>query len=251
MTTLTATLRRAQPMLRMQVLVEQRVFWRNRSTMFFTFILPIVMLFVIAAGKNPMEAVPYIIALGILSTGFQGLCIQLVMHRDQGVLKRVMATPLPAWVLILGKTISTFIVIMIELVIMIAFAMLVFSSPFPHHPLLLILVTLLGTATFVALAFALASMISTSDSAPAMVNAAYLGLILISVLFETVDALPDMLQSAGQVLPLVHVFDPVSHAWLGGWERGDWVSLLVLIAWGVAGAVWTARRFRWEPVEER
>ncbi|NLG61101.1 MAG: ABC transporter permease, partial [Candidatus Cloacimonetes bacterium] len=146
-------------MLRMQVRVEQLVFWRNLSTMFFTFVLPIVMLFVVAASNDPLEAVPLILALAILSTGFQGLAIQLVMHRDQGVLKRVMATPLQPWVLILGKALSTCIVIAIELVIMVAVGMLAFGAPFPEHPLALLVVLLLGTATFVALGFAMASVI--------------------------------------------------------------------------------------------
>lgn len=238
-------------MLRMQVLVEQRIFWRNRSTTFFTFVLPIALLLVLAASDDPAEHVAVIAALGVLSTAFQGLAIQLAMHRDQGVLKRIMASPLPAPLLVLGKVISTMLVILLELLIIVTVGVTLFGAPVPHHPVLLLLFTLLGTACFVALGFAVASMVPTSDSAPAVVNAAYLGLIMATALLHQIDGLPETIRALGDVLPLSHLFVPMQHAWLGGFERADWWSALVLAGWGFAGAAWTVRRFRWEPVEER
>jgi ABC-2 type transport system permease protein len=238
-------------MLRMQVLVEQRIFWRNRSGMFFTFILPIALLVVLAISSDPVKNVPMIAALGILSTGFQGLAIQLAMHRDQGVLKRVMATPLPARTLILGKVLSTMVVIALEVAIVIAAGVLAFGAPFPHHLAIVILFVLLGTGTFVSLGFAVASMIPTSESAPAITNAAYLGLILITALLHQVDGIPHAISWIGNALPLTHLFVPVQHAWIGGWRQHDWWSALVLVVWGMLGAVWTSRKFRWEPAGER
>lgn len=238
-------------MLRTQLLVEQRIFWRNRSGMFFTFILPIALLVVLALGDDPADGVPGIAALGILSTGFQGLAIQLAMHRDQGVLKRIMATPLPARTLIVGKLLSTIVVIMLEVAIVITAGVLLFGAPFPEHLGLVALFVLLGTGAFVSLGFAVASIIPTSESAPAITNAAYLGLILITALLHQVDAVPDAVQRFGDVLPLVHLFEPLQHAWLGGWERSDWWSALVLVGWGLAAGAYAARKFRWEPAGER
>lgn len=238
-------------MLRTQIIVEQRIFWRNRSGMFFTFILPLALLLVLAMSDDPVDNVPLIASLGILSTGFQGLAIQLAMHRDQGVLKRVMATPLPASILIAGKVISTTIVVLLEAAIVLLAGVLAFNAPFPEHPFTLLLFLLLGTATFVALGFAVASLIPTSESAPAITNAAYLGLILLTALLHEVDRIPTALEWAGNALPLTHLFVPVQHAWVGEWQGSDWWSAAVLAAWGAAGAAWTARRFRWEPAGER
>jgi ABC-2 type transport system permease protein len=238
-------------MLRMQVSVEQRIFWRNRSGMFFTFILPLALLLVLALSDDPVNAVPGIVALGVLSTGFQGLAIQLAMHRDQGVLKRIMATPLPAGTLILGKVLSTMLVIALETAIVVTAGVLVFGAPFPHDLATLALFVLLGTGAFVSLGFACASIIPTSESAPAITNAAYLGLILVTALFNQVDGIPGWISWISDVLPLQHLFVPIQHAWIGGWESKDWWSAAVLLAWGVAGALWTARRFRWEPAGER
>ncbi|MCW2960143.1 MAG: type transporter [Thermoleophilia bacterium] len=240
------------PMLRMQVAVEQRIFWRNKSGMFFTFILPIALLFTLALSNDPIDMVPFIAALGILSTGFQGLSIQLAMHRDQGVLKRIMATPLPASLLILGKAISTTIVILVEILIVITVGVGLFDAPLPEHPFILLGLVLLGTATFVALGYALASIIPTSESAPAITNAAYLGLLLVTVLIAQVDAIPDWLQDIGtHGLPLRALIESIDHAWMGPWKASDAWSALTLAAWGAIGALWSVRRFRWEPANER
>lgn len=238
-------------MLRMQVLVEQKIFWRNRSTTFFTFVLPIALLLALAVSDDPVDNVPVIVALGVLSTAFQGLAIQLSMHRDQGVLKRVMASPLPAWILVVGKVLSTMLVILLELLIVVVVGVLAFGAPLPADPLLLVAFVLLGTGCFVALGFAVASIVPTSDSAPAIVNAAYLGLILLTALLHQLDGLPDAVQAIGNALPLSHLFVPIQHAWIDGAQSGDWWSALVLVAWGLAATAWTVRRFRWEPVEER
>ncbi len=239
------------PMLWMQVRVEQRIFWRNRSGMFFTFILPLALLIGVAMNEDPVKGVPAIAALGVLSTGFQGLAIQLAMHRDQGVLKRVMATPLPASTLIAGKVISTMLVILLEVSIVVAVGILAFGTPAPVEPALLVGFVLLGTAAFVALGFAVASIIPTSESAPAITNAAYLGLILLTAVLHEVEGIPGAVRTVGELLPLTHLFVPLQHAWLGPWETGDWLSSLVLAGWGALGAAWTARRFRWEPAGER
>ncbi len=236
--------------LRMQLLVEQRLFWRNVSATFFTFVLPIVLLFVLALSDDPSENVAMIIALGVLSTAFQGLAIQLSMHRDQGVLKGLLATPLEPREFVAGKILSLLVVIVLETLIVLGFGMLFLDANAPKDPLVLLGFLLLGTATFASLGFALASIIPSSDAAPAVVNAAYLGLILMSVLTASLDNLPDIVRSLGDALPLVHLFEPIRNAWLTGAESGDAWSALVLAVWGIAGAVWTVRRFRWEPSEQ-
>lgn len=235
--------------LAMQVRVEQRVFWRNASAMFFTFLLPLVLLVLVSIGDEPEENVAVIIALGILSTTFQGLPIQLAMHRDQGVLKGFMATPLSPTLLVVGKVLSMLLVVALQSTIVLAVGVLALGAPVPQEPLALVAFVLLGTATFTALGFAVASIVPTSDSAPAIVNAAYLGLILITVGFAQVDDLPGGLHVLADALPLGHLFVQLRDAWLGGGSGDTGLAAVVLIVWGLFATAWTARSFRWEPAE--
>lgn len=235
-------------MLRAQLVAEQRIFWRNASTMFFTFVLPLVLLTMFVLGDADRENLSVIVALGILSTAFQGLAMQLAMHRDQGVLKGLMATPLLPGVFVAAKALSALLVVILETVVVLAVGVLVLDAPLPAEPLLLLAYLVVGTAAFTAIGFAVASIIPTSDSAPAIVNGTYLGLILASVVLAQVEELPDAIQAAGAALPLVHLFSGVRDSWLGG-PGSHLLGMAVLAAWGVLAAAWTVRRFRWEPAE--
>ncbi len=230
------------------VRTEQRIFWRNASTMFFTFVAPLVLLLVITFGSGDRDALAVVVALGILSTAFQGLAMQLSMHRDQGVLKGLLATPLQPLVFVAAKVVSIFVVVAIETVVVLVVGTAFTDAPAPQQPLLLVLFLLLGTFAFAAIGFAVASLVPSAESAPAIVNAAYLALILLTFVFAQVDELPDALARVGDVLPLAHLFGPIHDAWLG--EPGSYaLGAVVLAAWGVAATWFALRRFRWEPAE--
>jgi ABC-2 type transport system permease protein len=204
-----------------------------------------VLLVMIAFGSGNADTLPLIVALGILSTSFQGLSMQLAMHRDQGVLKGLMATPLTPLTFVTGKILSALIVIAIETFIVVAVGVAVTDASLPKQPLLLIAMIVLGTATFTSLGFAVASVIPTSDAAPAIVNGAYLGMILASIGIAQVDALDPV----GAVMPLNQLFESIHDAWLGGGDTSYLLAAAVLVGWSVLATAWTARRFRWEPRE--
>jgi ABC-2 type transport system permease protein len=235
-------------MLRAQVLVEQRIFWRNLSTMFFTFVLPIVLLVLVVFGGGGDDMLAMIVALGIISTGFQGLSMQLAMHRDQGVLKGIMATPMSPATFIAAKVASVLVVVAIETLVVVVVGASFTDAPLPDHPVELVVLLVVGTATFAAIGFAVASVIPSADAAPAIVNAAYLGMVLVAAVLARMDDLPAVVQSIGDALPLGSLVTSIHDAWVGGGD-GVVVPALVMLAWCAAAAAWTVRRFRWEPRE--
>lgn len=237
--------------LRMQLRVEQRIFWRNHSTVFFTFVLPLALLPVLALSDDPAGNVPFIAALAVLSTAFQGLAIQLAMHRDQGVLKTLMSSPLSPATFIAAKTLSVAIVVLLELGIVVAVGTMAFGAPVPHDMVLLALTVTVGVLAFAALGCAVASIIGSSEAAPAVTNALYLGMILIAALAARVDELPQLARSAAAALPLTSMSQPVRDAWTGTWSAASWWHVAALGAWGALGCAWAVRRFRWEPSGER
>lgn len=235
----------------MQLGVEQRIFWRNRSSVFFTFVLPIVLLLALAFSGDPIDNVPFIVALGAISTGFQGLAIQLSMHREQGVLKLLMSTPLRATTLVAAKAASTFVTVLLSLIVVMMIAVIAFDARMPVDPLVLVVSLVLGVAAFVAMGFALASIIPSGDAAPAIANGAYLGLLMLTILLSSVDGLPTALHAVGDLLPLGPLIDSIDHAWMGPSEGIPWTSWATLVAWCALATAWTTRRFRWEPADER
>src|SRR5277367_2837617 len=110
---------------------EQLLFWRNREAAFFTFFLPVLFFLIFGsvygndriAKEGNVRAASFLeagmIGYGVAATCFAGLGITLVVRRESGILKRIRATPLPALTYLLGVLASTFVVFVIEAVLII------------------------------------------------------------------------------------------------------------------------------------
>jgi ABC-2 type transport system permease protein len=238
-----------------------RLYVRSRELAFFTFALPIIMFFLLGSvyGNDRIKAegnvrgADYLLAgmlgYGAIATGFAGLSIILVLRRENGILKRLRATPLPAWTYIAALLATTVIAYALEALVMIGLGRAVFDTHV-RHTFSLALALLLGIGTFTALGLALTTLIKAADGASAVVNAAYLPASFISGAFFSSHAFPQFLRAIADVLPLVYVIRLVRDVMLRGaqiWDRPGAVA--VVAAWGLAGAVVAARRFRWEPRE--
>src|SRR3954447_6435659 len=84
-----------------QYRLERRMFWRNPSAAFFNFFLPLLFLALFGAIFGGDQAnldviVPGIAGMSIMSTTFSALAMNITFLREQGVLKRMRGTPLPA-----------------------------------------------------------------------------------------------------------------------------------------------------------
>lgn len=236
--------------LRSQLGVEQRMFWRNHSGVFFTFVFPLLLLGFLGLFAEPDVLVPGIAALSVASICFQALCIQLCFHRDQGVLKRVMATPLRPELLVLGKIVSSAVVVLIAIAAVVGLGILGFGLSAPAHPLALVGALLLGVAAFTSLAFAVATFVRNGDAAPAVTNAVQLPMLFVSGVFYPIEQLPTIVQYLGWATPLAELAAPVRYAWSGDGSTPLW-SYAGLVFWTIAAMALAARRFRWEPAGER
>ena len=84
-----------------QFRIERRMFWRNPTAAFFNFLLPLLLLAlfgaVFAGRREDLDiVVPGIAGLSVMSATFIALAYNLTFLREQGILKRLRGTPLPA-----------------------------------------------------------------------------------------------------------------------------------------------------------
>lgn len=244
-----------------QVKYEQKSYWRNPGASVFTFVFPI-MLLVVFGSINTGERVrflggirynqvfvPGIIAFGLIQTCFTGLTITLCLRRDNGILKRKRGTPLPAWALIAGLIGNALVVGTLLTALVMAVSILFYDVTFRWaHLGTLLLVLVVGAATFSVLAAGLSSLIPNADAAPAMTNLAIFPLLFVSGVFFPVNPSSVLAKIAG-VFPVRHFVDGV-FATFDPRRRGAALpasDLLVLVLWAVVGAVVATRRFRWVP----
>jgi len=237
---------------------QQRLFWRSRELAFFTFMLPLI-LYVMLGSVNRDERIEgvrgsdYLLAgmigYGAAAIGFGALAMMLVYGREDGTLKRLRATPLPAATYIsalLGSILVSF-AITTAILFVIGFAM--FDVSVPDRLGSLVVLIVLGALAFAALGLAAAALVKSDNAAVAVLNGLYLPMTFLSGSFFSPEAFPEFLQRVADLLPLTYYIELVRASMLHGeavWS--DPGALGAVAAWGVAGALVAMRRFRWVPL---
>jgi len=244
-----------------QVRYEQKAYWRNPASAFFTFVFPLVFLVIFASLNGGLTVlgglaynqfyVPAIIAFGVMSATYTQLAITLSLRRQSGELKRLRSTPLPSWALITGLIGNSVVVAVLITVLTSALGITVYGVVFPGHWLALLVALFVGAATFCGIGVLVSTLVPNADAAPAIVNAVFFPVVFLSGTFFPVPA-GSVLARIADILPVRHfnqavftAFDPrLPH----GPARGfAWNDIAVLALWGAAASLLAVRRFRWEP----
>ena len=235
-----------------QFRLERKLFWRNPSAAFFSFGLPLMLLLLVASvfASEPDQlqiVIPGIAGLSVMATTFNALAINLTFRREQGLLKRVRGTPMPAGSYFAGFLGNAVANACVQVALVIVIGHLIYDVTWPRDWAALIVFTLTGVITFGALGIAMSHAIPNYDSAPAYVNFVFLPVIFISGVFYSPDSLPPALDAVAEALPLKHVVEGLSGGIVTGAGLGDNLGALAVVGlWGVAGVVLAVRGFRWE-----
>jgi ABC-2 type transport system permease protein len=235
------------------------LYTRSKELAFFTFLLPLILFILLGStygndtlngdrGADFLEA--GMLGYGLVSTAFAGLAILMVVRREMGILKRVRATPLPAWAYLSAVVASTLIAFAVNSICMIAIGRGVFSVPLPDRWVSLVLTLLLGAFAFAALGLAMTVIVHSAEGASASVNAVYLPMAFISGSFFSPHSFPQFLRAIAAVLPLTYFIHLTRDVMLHGQQFWDnWGDVGAIAAWGAVGAIVAIWRFRWEPAE--
>jgi ABC-2 type transport system permease protein len=250
-----------------QLRFELLMFWRNRQSRFFTVALPVIFLLIFAsiwrgdtvtvAGGTIDESVYYvpgIITLGIVSAAFNNLVISVTATRESGILKRRRATPVPAAVLIAARALTAMVVALAMTAILLLIGWAAFGATVAARTApALVLAVLVGAAASCCLGFAVASVISSADSAQPLTQAIILPLYFISGVFIPLSTMPGWLTDIASYFPIRHLAESLLTAY-NPHTTGDgiaWSHLGIVALWGVIGLLVALRRFSWLPRSHR
>ena len=239
-----------------------RAFWRNPANAFFTFAFPLMFLVIFTAlfgtGTVPVAGrevntstfyVGAILTFAIITATYTNLAINISFTRDAGVLKRIRGTPMASWSFMVGRILHAVLVTVLLVIIVVAFGALFYDAEVPTDTLPAFLLTMaVGAASFSALGLALTSVIPNADASPAIVNASILPLLFLSGIFIPIQDPNAWYVTVAKLFPVYHFAEAMNSAYFSvsgsGFEGQD---LLILGAWGLAGAILAARFFSWEP----
>jgi ABC-2 type transport system permease protein len=241
---------------------DQKTFWRNPASVFFTVMLPVIFLLIFATifGNDHIEElggvktttyyVPAIITLAVVSATMQSLAISLTVDRENGLLKRARGTPLPSRVFIAGRIGNSIIVSVLMLIVLSALGWALYGVEIPWDRLPAVLVTLaVGAAAFSCLGIALTAAIPSEDAAAPVTNVAVLPLYFLSGVFIPESEIPSGVLHVADVFPIRHFFEAFFAAWDPSTVGAgfEWGHLAVVGIWGLAGLGIAVRTFRWTP----
>lgn len=235
-----------------QYRLERKMFWRNPSAAFFNFLLPLLFLALFGAIFSSDQAdldviVPGIAGMSVLSATFTALAYQMTFTREQGILKRIRGTPMPAGAYLVGIAGNAVMNTAVQIILITVAGKLFFGVDWPKDVPELALFVTLGVVCFASLGVAFSHVIPNFEAAPAYVNAVFLPVIFISGVFYDADNAPGFLKGIAEALPLKHLIDGLSAAMVTGDGLGDlWSALGVLAVWTALGVVLAIRGFSWE-----
>jgi ABC-2 type transport system permease protein len=248
-------------MLLHQARYDLRGFLRNRQARFFTLILPVLFMVIFVGvfgnhtvGPQHVKAstyyVPGISAMAVIAASFVNLVITITAQREAGVLKRRRAAPVPAWVIIGGRTLTAMGVSLAAMGVLLVLGRVAYGVTLPGSTVPAVIVTaVLGSATFCAVGYALSTQIASADSAQPMVQAIMLPLYFISGVFVPNIQLPSWLRHVAQVFPVEHLSDGLHKAYAPHVHGAGivWTDIGVLALWAAVGLTVALVRFSWLP----
>jgi ABC-2 type transport system permease protein len=250
---------------RSRAVVELKEFFRQRESVVFTLMLPVLLLVVFGAVldfdlDNGVSFTQYfmagIIAAGILGASLQNMAISIATERSDGTLKSLAGTPMPRSAYFVGKVVQVLAVSIAIIVILLLIGVVFYGIDLPSGPnwFTFAWVALLGSASCTLLGVALSSLAKNGRSASATVTPFALLLQFISGVFFQFSEIPTWMQTVAAFFPLKwmaqglrSVFLPDSMAAsepAGSWELGR--IALVLAVWCAVGLLLCVVTFRWQ-----
>ncbi|EID52509.1 ABC transporter permease [Saccharomonospora xinjiangensis] len=181
---------------------------------------------------------PRILALAVMSSAFTGQAIALGFDRRYGVLKRLAATALPRWLLVLGKLVAALVVVAVQVVVLGGVAAALGWSPSPAGLAAALVYLVAGTVAFGALGVLLGGALR-AETVLALANIVWFALLLAGGIVLGTDALPGFLASVVPYLPSGALAEGLTTALTDGVP--SWTPVAVLAAWAAAATALATR----------
>ncbi|GAB3461708.1 ABC transporter permease [Actinophytocola sediminis] len=252
--------------------IELRQFFRHKDQVVFTFTFPALILMLLGSvftdaygdtgATSGQVFVASMAGAGIVSTSFLTLGIGVAEDRADGTLKRLRGAPVPLSAYFIGKIVLVVVASLAELILLFAVGMVMFDTELPGDAqrwFTLGWVFLLGTVSCALLGLAISSFAKNAQSAGAITNLPYIGLLFVSGVYIPIVVLPGWMLDIGALFPVKWVAQGFRSALLpdgmsayeaaGSWELG--ATALVLGGWCVVGLLLCLLTFRMTSRKER
>ena len=200
------------------------------------------------AGRNLRYVdflTPGIVGMTIMQLGISSVAFAFVVDRQRGVIRRILATPISRRNFLAAQVLERLILAVIQVLILLGVAVLMFNVTIVGNIFALIAVTILGAAVFLCIGFGVTGLVATENAAPPVTQLVTLPQMFLSGVFFSRDAVPAFLKPVADVLPLTYLNDALRSVAANGASLGDVAPQLAgLAVWLVVSFVLAFRLFR-------
>lgn len=190
---------------------------------------------------------PGIMAMALMQLGLFATVAPLVTLRQEQVLRRLGATPLPRWQLLVSQVLFRLSIGVIQCGIILGVSISFFNVQIVGNPLVLFGLIILGAIMFISLGYLIASLAQTVESANGISQAINFPMLFLSGVFFPLVFLPAFLTPLVRALPLTYLGDAFRQVAVGSVPQFPlMVDVLVLAGWAAVCTLLAARFFKWE-----
>lgn len=242
-----------------QVRYQLLLLLRSPLGLFLSIVFPLLLLVClkVIAPSHPVDGLPYaqwvtpaMCAFCLLNACYVTVITSLVLAREEGTLKRLRGTPLPAWAYLAGRLGSSCVTSVLACAVIIATAAAFFNVSIIWRTFgYFAAAAFLGIGCFFLIGAAVTTVVPKAETALPIAFGTMLPLAFISSVFFHVSNPPTWLHDLASAFPVAPIaramedsFSPATQSWpmpLSG--------LLVVLGWSTAAIAVMTLAFRWEP----
>jgi ABC-2 type transport system permease protein len=190
--------------------------------------------------------VPGILAMSILFLSLFG-SLPLVEWREKLILKRLGATPLRRSTVVSSQVVYRLILAVVQTIIIILVAFIVFDVQIVGNWLLLLGLVLLGAITMISISYFAVSRTRTTEGAMPIIQLIQFPMLFLSGIFWPVEFFPEFMQPIVSAIPLTYLGDALRQVMVDATPLHPLgIDIAVLAAWFVVCMTLAIRLFRWE-----
>ncbi len=162
--------------------------------------------------------IPGILGMNMMFGSLFGVGFVIVRYRNNGVLKRLQATPLNAFQFLSAQVASRILIVLIACTLIFTGAKFSLNLVMLGSYLDLFIVGIMGGLSMIALGLLMSSRTDSEEFANGMLNAATWPMMFLSGVWFSLDDTPIYMQKAAQFLPLTHIVNAAREIMINGAE---------------------------------
>lgn len=192
---------------------------------------------------------PGLIALTIMQGSLFGLATALTRWKEQGVLRRFLATPLRPVQFLGAAVINYMLTNLVSTVIIATIGILLLHATVQLPILPLLLAVVLGLTAFISIGFLVAGQAKSQEAVIPLVNLISFPMMFLSGVFFSPAALPKFLATVVSFFPLTYLANAIRglmSGQLAGTTAALWGDLAGLAAWTVLCGAIASRTWHWD-----